>query len=82
MYASIGDELIWEENAVKLLGLIIDRDLTFDTYVRTICKKALQKLTAILILAIILSEHEKKFLMKTFFESQFSYCSGCFVVAS
>ena len=74
MYASIGDELIWEENAVKLLGLIIDRELTFDTYVRTICKKASQKLTAILRLANILSEHKRKVLLKTFFESQFSYC--------
>ena len=67
MYASIGDELIWEENAVKLLGLIIDRELTFDTYVRTICKKASQKLTAILRLANILSEHRRKVLLKTFF---------------
>ena len=74
MYASIGDELIWEENAVKLLGLIIDRELTFDTYVRIICKKASQKLTAILRLANILSEHKRKVLLKTFFESQFSYC--------
>ena len=74
MYASIGDELIWEENAVKLLGLIIDRELTFDTYVRTICKIASQKLTAILRLANFLSGHKRKVLMKTFFESQFSYC--------
>jgi len=58
----------------KLLGLIIDRELTFDTYVRTICKKASQKLTAILRLANILSEHKRKVLLKTFFESQFSYC--------
>ena len=40
-YASIGDELIWEENTVKLLGLIIDRELTFDTYARAIYKKNL-----------------------------------------
>ena len=53
MYASIGDELIWEENAVKSLGLIIDCELTFDTYVKTICKKASWKLTAILRLANI-----------------------------
>ena len=59
-YASIGDELIWEEKAVKLLGPIIDRELISDTYVRTICKKASQKLTAILRLANILSEHKRK----------------------
>ena len=66
--------MIWEENAFKLLGLIIDRELTFDTYVRTLCKKASQKLAAILSLANILSEHDRKVLIKTFFESQFSYC--------
>ena len=35
--------MIWEENAVNLLGLIIDRELTSDTYVGTICKEASQK---------------------------------------
>ena len=39
-----------------------------------ICKKASQKLTAILRLANIISEKKKKVLLKTFFESQFSYC--------
>ena len=84
MYASIGDEWIWEDSKVKLLGLIIDRKLTFDAYVRTICKKASQKLKAILRLANILPEHKRKVLMKTFFDYQFSYCPllWMFVVAS
>ena len=51
MYASVGDALLWEENSVKLLGLIIDSELTFNSYVQMICKKASQKLTAILRLA-------------------------------
>ena len=55
--------MIWEENAVKLSGLITDHELTFDTNVRTICKKASQKLTAILRLANILSDHKRKVLM-------------------
>ena len=74
MYASVGDALLWEENSVKLLGLIIDSELTFNSYVQMICKKASQKLTAILRLANIISEKKKKVLLKTFFESQFSYC--------
>ena len=61
--------MIWEENAVKLSGLITDHELTFDTNVRTICKKASQKLTAILRLVNILLEHKIKVLMKTSFES-------------
>ena len=74
MYASVGDALLWEENSVKLLGLIIDSELTFNNYVQMICKKASQKLTAIVRLANIISEKKRKVLLKTFFESQFSYC--------
>ena len=55
MFAKVGDALIWEENAVKLLGLIIDSGLTFNNHVKAICKKALQKLTAIIRMANILS---------------------------
>ena len=62
------------KNSVKLLGLIIDSELTFNSYVQMICKKASQKLTAILRLANIISEKKRKVLLKTFFESQFSYC--------
>ena len=69
MSASIGDALLWGKNSV-----IIDSELTFNSYVQMICKKASQKLTAILRLANIISEKKKKVLLQTFFESQFSYC--------
>ena len=36
MYASVGDALLSEENSVKLLGLIIDSELTFNSYVQII----------------------------------------------
>ena len=39
-----------------------------------LCKKASQKLYAIARLANVISEHKRKVLIKTFFESQFSYC--------
>ena len=74
MYASVGDALLWEENSVKLLGLFIDSELSFNNHVKIICKKASQKLTATLRLANILSVEKRKILLKTFFESQFSYC--------
>ena len=60
MYASVGDALLWEENSVKLLGLIIDSALTFNSYVQMVSKTALQKLTAILKIANIISEKKKK----------------------
>ena len=74
MFDKVGDALLWEENSVKLLGLFIDSDLSFHGHVKVICKKASQKLSAIARLAKVISDHKKKVLIKTFFESQFSYC--------
>ena len=32
MFASLSDETLWEENAVKLLGILICSNLTFDDH--------------------------------------------------
>ena len=40
VWAQIGDEIIWESNKQKLLGLQVDRNLNFDEYVSSLCKKA------------------------------------------
>jgi hypothetical protein len=74
MCASVGGSLIWEELSAKLLGIIIDSSLTFDNHVKTICKKASQKLTGISRMSNFMSETKKKVLIQTFFESQFGYC--------
>ena len=67
--ATVGNALLWEENSVKLLGLLIDSELTFNDHVKIICKKASQKLAASLRLAYILSVEKRKTLSKTFSES-------------
>ena len=74
MFATVGDALIWEEVSAKLLGIIIDSSLTFDNHVKTICKKASQKLTGISRMSNFMSEIKRKVLIQTFFESQFNYC--------
>ena len=56
-----GDALLWEEKSVALLGLIIDCELTFDSYMQMTCKKAPQKLMAIQRLTDIISEKKRKF---------------------
>ena len=73
MFVSLSDETIWEENAVKLLRILIDSDLTFNDHLKIICEKASGKLTAISRFCFILSEN-KKIILKTFFNSQFNYC--------
>ena len=47
-YAEMGDVILWEENAVILLGVIINLDLTYHTYLSRICGKTSKKLTATL----------------------------------
>ena len=70
--ASVGDAKIWEESSAKLLGILIDSNLSFHSHVKMIVKKASQKLTGILRLIPYLSERKRKLLIKTFFESQFN----------
>ena len=40
IWAKIGDVRIWESNKQKLLGVHIDRTLSFDEHVSNLCKKA------------------------------------------
>ena len=71
-----------DKNSVKLLGFIIDSALTFNNYVQMICKKASQKLTAIVRLANIISEKKSKVLLKHFssLNSVIAHYLGCFAV--
>ena len=57
-----------------LLGITIDRDLIFDEHVNNLCKKAFQKLNALVRLAPFMNVDKKRTIMKAFIESQFGYC--------
>ena len=57
-----------------LLGITIDRDLEFDEHVNNLCKKACQKLNALVRLAPFMNVDKKRMIMKAFIESQFGYC--------
>ena len=57
-----------------LLGITIDRNLNFDEHVNNLCKKACQKLNALVRLASFMKVDKKRMIMKSFIESQFGYC--------
>ena len=57
-----------------LLGITIDRDLKFDEHVNNLCKKACQKLNALVRLAPFMNVDKKRMIMKAFTESPFGYC--------
>ena len=75
IWAKIGTDLIWESNSVKLLGITIDNHLKFDKHISLLCAKATRKLSALARISYYLTFHQKRTLIKGFFESQFRYCS-------
>ena len=56
-----------------ILGITIDRDFKFDENVNNLCKKACQKLNAVVRLAPFMNIDKKRMIMKAFIESQFGY---------
>ena len=73
-WVQLGEDKIWENDTVKLLGVTIDNELKFDNHVLNICSKANQKLTALLRMKNFLSLEKRRTLFKAFIESQFKYC--------
>ena len=63
-----------ESNTKEIfLGITIDRDLKFDEHVNNLCKKACQKLNALVRLAPFMNVDKKGMIMTAFIESQFGY---------
>ena len=74
LWAKVGEHVIWESKQEKLLGLTIDKQLNFNAHLSDICKRASTKVTALARLVRFISFEKKRLLMKSFIESQFSYC--------
>ena len=73
MLCKIDNTQVIETHLVKLLGVKIESELTFNNYMETVCKKASQKLNALSRLCAIIPFQKRKMLMQAFFISQFSY---------
>ena len=74
MIANVDSQLIIETHKVKLLGVHIDSDLTFDFHITQICKKVSNKLNALSRQCAILPFQKRKLLMQAFILSQFNFC--------
>ena len=73
VWAKVGSSIIWESKEQKLLGVNIDNQLKFDSYIFSMCKNAGKKLSALARLSFYLNQDQRKTLMTTFIESQFNY---------
>ena len=66
----------------KLLGIKIDRQLSFESHFTSLCKKASQKLHALTRIIKYMDIVKRKMLMKAFVTSQFTYCPLIWVLHS
>ena len=57
-----------------MLGLLIDRDLSFTEYFSSLCQKAGRKLSLLAKISNQINFQERNILMKSFVEPQFGYC--------
>ena len=57
-----------------ILGITIDNKLTFDSHIKSICRKADQQLSALSRILPYLETDKKELLFKRMVKSQFSHC--------
>ena len=71
-------------NEEKLLGILLDSKLSFDSHITPLCKKAVQKLRALARISHYLTQDKKLLLLNSVVKSQFSYCPliwiGCLLL--
>ena len=70
----VGKVSIYSSTEAKLLGVTFDSALRFDAHVSKLCKKANQKLHALLRVSMYMNYEERRIIMKSFITSQFGYC--------
>ena len=59
---------------VEILGIKIDRKLSFHQHIKSISKKAGQSLSALLRISLYLENDRRKVIYNTMIKSQFNYC--------
>ena len=73
IWAKSGDTKIWESNKQKLLGVHINRALSFDEHNSNLCKKVDRKLSFLARLSSYMTLTQRRVLMKSFIEA-LGYC--------
>ena len=66
--------IIESSKEVEILGIKIDKNLNFNNHIKSICRKAGQKLSALLRISSNLNMKQEKLLYKSTIKSQFNYC--------
>jgi len=72
---NVGSTEITSTTTIKLLGVIIDSDFSFDSHVSHLCKKAAKQVNALGRISSYLSTNCKMKILQAFIISNFTYCS-------
>jgi len=72
--ANVDGHHILSEDEQVLLGVTIDSNLTFESHINNLCKKASAKLNALARIAGYMDIPKRRIIMKSFITSQFGYC--------
>ena len=70
----LGKKSLHAEAEQKLLGVIIDKDLKFQSHAKSIIKAANQKLSALIRVALLMIDFNKKVIFKSFIKGKVNYC--------
>ena len=71
---NVGDSIIENSEEDRLLGVVIDKKLSFETHISKLFKKACSKLTTLARISGYMNANKLKILMRAFVISQFEYC--------
>ena len=71
---NLGDSVIGNTEEEKLLGVVIDKRLNFETHISKLFKKAGNKLFALTRISGYMDSNKLKILMRAFIITQFQYC--------
>ena len=74
LWAKVGYSIVRESPQEKLLGITMDKKLNFNSHLNELCKKVSANVTALGRVVNLLPFYRKRNMLKTFIESQFSYC--------
>ena len=72
---NLDGNVVCSEQSVKLLGMHVDKNLTFEYQINEICKKAARQINALQRLSTYLNTESKMKIFNSFIQSNFQYCS-------
>ena len=70
----LNNNKITSSNEEKLLGIFLDSKLNFESHIGSLCRKAVQKISALSRLKNYLISDQRNLLLNSVIKSQFTYC--------